>query len=144
MYSKPEQYRFVGRDEADTVIGERVIVRVELPAPAVGSFGNISLLSFTEHVRRCFAELLKKHGSDCEGFELTYRDGVYGVIFTRPMDVVEQTQINAYRLRQAQGETQQDLSDDDRIARHRPPLPDNRLPDPSVPALGDAVVAPVL
>lgn len=133
-FPKPETYRFIGREHADTIIGERVVMRVPLRLPRVGTLNNVSLNSFIKNAERQFIELMKKHGQDCADFELTCENGQLGVIFTRPMDVVERTQIRQHRLRLSQGKKPPfTVGDDDLIARAaRTRLdPGTRLPDPS-------------
>lgn len=98
---RPHKFTFYGRVEPDIVMGERVLVRVPLKAPALSSLTHsIALRDFIRHVEEQYLQLMEQYGKDCERFELSFdpdKPGVCEVIFTRPMDRVEITQIRVYR-----------------------------------------------
>lgn len=142
MDSKTEQFRFVGCTQPDTIIGERVVLRQSVTTPALDANGRISLIDFQQFFIDLTVSVRQRYGQDCANFELEFAsDGGIWVIFTRPMDVVETTQIRAYRQRQLQGQASSELSDDDVISRHARTAPTRSLPDPSVAAHGPLLPA---
>lgn len=137
MDTQTEQFRFIGRAEADTVVGERVLIRYPVTPPASNAQGRVSLAEFLAYFYQLQRSLLVTYGVDCSDFELEFASDAISVIFTRPMDVVEQTQIRAHRARLAAGERHSDLTDEDRIARSsRQYQGYGELPDPAVTTLG--------
>lgn len=123
---RPHPFTFYGRVEPDTVVGERVVVRVPLASPVLNALSGVTLRDFIEHVEDQYVALQRQYGSDCQDFQLLFDEragGVAKVIFTRPMDRVEITQIRVYR-----GQMPSPPGDE-------APTPPRSLPDPSAHAL---------
>lgn len=135
MPNRPMKYTFIGKDEPDTIIGERIVVKVPLDRPPLGEFNNISLGDLIRHAEKQFISILQQHGNDCAHFEITLGpEGSLGVIYTRPMDRVEAAQIRAYRQRQHEGKPRLrpamvESAIDTMPQAHRI---EDRMPDPSV------------
>lgn len=131
---RPEQFRFAGSDQPVTVIGERVVLFAPLEQPPLGEFYNITLDALVHYLihksEAVFIELMQQYGRGCSDFEITLREGQFGVIFTRPMNNMEQTQIRQHRLKKHAPRAP--MSDEEHVPPPRPSLDSNRLPDPSL------------
>lgn len=103
MPTKPRAFRFIGKLEPNTVIGERVVMQVPLAPQHAGPTQSVPLRGFIKHVETQILGLFDKYGEDLEGFALHLERGLpTAIVFTRPMDTIELTQIRAARAKEQQ------------------------------------------
>lgn len=139
-YERAQKFTFFNQKDPCWILGERVVLFAPLPElpltqPAVSQFRSLTLEHYLSHqqtqliraVEHVFLDLMKTYGEDCDHFEITLDEQGQpnGVIFTRPMDRVELTQVRSWR---ANGQPRAVVLPD---PDPPPPPPAGRLPDPA-------------